>query len=146
MTLNSCKKNTKLIDVNPKDISCIEKFLGNCNKSLKTFRYFSSRDISESLKNHKSTVILTYEDEPIGYAHLDRDSECLWLGVCVADNYVGRGFGGLLIKEILLRNKPEEKITLTVDRDNNSAINLYRKHGFVPIETTEKIIKMELAK
>jgi len=140
------KKNIKLIDVTSKNIELIYDFLSRCKYSLKTFRYFATRRVEDVIILHKATAVLSYDNIIVGYAHLDRDPECLWLGICIADDYIGRGFGNLLMKEILLKNKPEEKITLTVDKNNNSAINLYKKHGFVPIETTEKIIKMQLAK
>lgn len=144
--MSLCKKNIKLIDVTDKNIELIYDFLSRCKHSLKTFRYFSTRRVEEAINSHKATAVLSYDNMIVGYAHLDRDSEHLWLGICVADNYIGRGLGGLLMEEILLRNKPEEKVTLTVDKDNNSAINLYKKYGFTAIETSEKIIKMELFK
>jgi len=135
-----------IIDINEKNFELVTKFLKNCKNSLSTFRYFSSRDVKRSLINHKSTIILECDNNIVGYAHLDRDSENLWLGICIADKYIGLGFGNILMREILAKNYPWEKLSLTVDNDNISAIKLYEKHNFIKTEKTKKFIKMELIK
>lgn len=134
-----------VIDIDENNIELIEQFLSNCDKSLETFRYFSSRDISKAVSCHEATIILERKNEIIGYAHLDNDGDNTWLGVCVVDKWVGFGFGQTLMEQILKRRK-SKTIRLTVDKSNQSAISLYYRCGFKYKEDlTESIILMELS-
>jgi ribosomal protein S18 acetylase RimI-like enzyme len=140
---NSYKENIKLIDINTSNVYIIYDFLKNCQKSLRHFRYFEKRKPEECIKYHESTIILNFNEKPVGYAHLDKDCYNTWLGICIADEYVGKGFGKILMEETLNRAKCKT-ITLTVDSDNLAAINLYKKFGFLEKKyINDNVILME---
>ena len=113
------------------------KEIVNMNINLKkTFRYFDSRDES-CFDNHFYHFILN-DPNPVGYGHLDYDSGIMWLGMCVFDSYVGKGYGKLILKT-LIDNRENHDLHLTVDKDNFKAINLYSSNGFKIYDQTEKI-------
>lgn len=73
----------------------------------------------------------------VAYGHLEHEGERLWLGVAVADGFTGRGWGELMVRELIstAREGSFRSISLSVDADNYAAISLYQKLGFVTIET-----------
>lgn len=112
------------------------------NKNLKkTFRYFDSRDES-CFDNHFYHVILN-DPDPVGYGHLDYEDGRMWLGMCVFDSYVGKGYGKLILKT-LIDTRENHSLHLTVDKDNFKAINLYLSNGFKVYKQTEKIFYCKL--
>lgn len=114
-----------------KDVSDLELFIDNAGNSLNSFRYFNNRDI-KCINNHIVTTLLYKNDTPIAYGHLDKDGEKVWLGICVSEKHKKMGFGNLIMKELIMQaNKLKiERINLTVDTNNSSAIKLYEKIGF----------------
>lgn len=130
-----------IIYVSEQDVSPIEEFLEGCEKSLETFRYYSKRDIKESVKNHSKTIILSYKELPIGYGHLDVEDEKTWLGICLADDFTGMGLGNIIMEALL--DKVDFSVCLSVDIDNHNAIKLYRKFGFVGVEVDNQTLFME---
>ena len=118
------------------------KSITDSNKLLrKTFRYFDSRD-ETYFNNHFYHFILN-DSEPVGYGHLDYDDDRMWLGMCVFDSYVGKGYGKLIFKTLIDRRE-NHSLHLTVDKDNFKAINLYLSNGFKIYKQTEKIFYCKL--
>jgi len=118
------------------------KNLVNLSLNLKkTFRYFNSRT-SECFKHHFYHFILN-DPEPVGYGHLDYECDKMWLGMCVFDSFVGKGYGKLILNN-LIDNKVKNILHLTVDKDNYKAINLYLNKGFQIYFQTEKIFYCKL--
>jgi RimJ/RimL family protein N-acetyltransferase len=116
--------------IKPHDTSDLENlsiFLKENIQGKKTFRYFDKRNF-DSLNNHLVTLLCYYNSECIGYGHLDNENENVWLGIFVADEFKGLGFGGKIMTELLKEYNGE--IRLSVDKDNWSAIKLYEKFGF----------------
>jgi GNAT superfamily N-acetyltransferase len=112
------------------------------NKNLKKyFRYFDSRDES-CFNNHFYHFVLN-DPNPVGYGHLDYDNDKMWLGMCVFDSYVGKGYGKLIFKT-LIDKRENHSLHLTVDKDNFKAINLYLSNGFKIYKQTEKIFYCKL--
>lgn len=107
------------------------------NDNLKiTFRYFSSRD-EKCFDNHFYHFILT-DPDPVGYGHLDLECGKMWLGMCVFDSFIGKGYGKVILKN-LIDNRQDKAIHLSVDKENIKAINLYLHNGFKIYSQTEKI-------
>lgn len=135
-----------LKNIRIEDEKDLVSFLSNAGSSLNTFRYFSTR--TPSILNNHITTILLYEDErPVGYGHLDKDSEVIWLGICVSENKERKGYGKLimdrLIEEAQLKNI--SRINLSVDINNHDAVKMYVKYGFrICNEIKPGIILMEL--
>jgi RimJ/RimL family protein N-acetyltransferase len=112
------------------------KNLANLSLNLqKTFRYFNSRN-SDCFKNHHYHFILN-DPEPVGYGHLDYECDKMWLGMCVFDEYIGMGYGKIILTQLI--KNTNQNIHLTVDIDNIVAVNLYLKNGFKIYDQTEKI-------
>lgn len=118
------------------------KKLINSNLNLrKNFRYFNSRS-NECFKNHYYHFILN-DPEPVGYGHLDCEYDKMWLGMCVFDSFVGKGYGKLILNN-LIDNRKKNVLYLTVDKNNYKAINLYLNRGFQIYSQTEKIFYCKL--
>jgi RimJ/RimL family protein N-acetyltransferase len=113
-------------------IKLLEKFINSMGNSSESFRYFNSRSIS-AIKNHLCTVLLMYNNEPIGYGHLDKEEDNIWFGIAVVQGFLGSGNGTVITQYLINRaidfNLPE--IKLSVDSNNLPAIKLYIKHGFI---------------
>lgn len=141
MPENSFKENIRLINVSKDNIETLYEFLSRCNTSLKNFRYFDNRVPLHVIKNHTKTIILAYKELPIGYGHLDVEDEKTWLGICLADDFTGMGYGSIIMKTLL--DKINFSVYLSVDVDNFNAIKLYRKFGFVDVEVDNETLFME---
>lgn len=119
-----------------------DKFLSKINNS--SFRYFHNRNI-DCLDNHITTIVLydTKHSTYIGYAHIDYVNK-YWLGIYIQPDYQGQYIGSLLLKYILeyKNNGKLHEISLTVDLDNQSAINLYKKNDFKIVNTYDTYYEM----
>lgn len=135
--------NVHVTNYSPKYFNRLEAFIKKLGSSAKTFRYFKSRDISESLNNHTKTLLLINEKEIIGYGHLDRDPNDLklWLGICINESFCGQGLGKILM-ESLLKDQNED-IYLSVDSINTIGINLYKKYEFNIIKSSPSVTFMK---
>lgn len=132
--------NLNLVRVNQDNRILIQNFLKIAGKSLETFRYFNSRDVS-IIKNHKLTIVALIKDKPIGYGHLDEDLGKVWLGIAVGNDYIGKGYGNEILQYLLsssIRLKIKE-IHLSVDRSNKRAITLYEKNSFFIYKEDSKV-------
>lgn len=120
--------------ITAQDSAELQKFLKGAGSSLSSFRYFSSRDLN-ILDNHIVTL-LYYSCErgkvnPSGYAHLDKEGNIIWLGICVTEECKGQGIGTLLMEELVkIADEKQLSLRLSVDSDNLLAIKLYKKFGF----------------
>jgi GNAT superfamily N-acetyltransferase len=120
----------EIIKVNQKNIDLLGKFLSN--ELPYNFRYYISRDYNKILDNHVLTVLGLVEDEPVAYAHIDKERGINWVGVCVLSEYQGNGYGKTIFKYLMdyaVINELHE-LHLTVDRNNALAFNMYVKFGF----------------
>ena len=111
------------------NIELLHNFIKNTNEP--SFRYFINRSI-DCIKNHIVTIVLTENENIIGYGHIDYDDNKYWLGICINNKFQSNGYGNKLINYLLLqiRDKNINKIYLAVDIDNYKAINLYNKYKF----------------
>ncbi len=125
----------EIVSVNLSNKNLIDDFLKNAGSSLIKFRYFKSRPI-EIIKNHLTTLIALKEKKPVGYAHLDKESETTWLGIAVIESEKGKGLGIMLMARPVMEEKKKhlKKMTLAVDTDNANAIYHYKKYGFTLLE------------
>ena len=112
----------------------------NCSESLKSFRYFNKRKPEDAIKSHIATYITYKDGEAAAYGHLDREVDTVWLGICVADSFIGQGLGKEMMS--LLVNSYAGRIKLSVDPDNLAAISLYKKFGFEESNRKEDIVFM----
>jgi len=87
----------------------------------------------EELRNlNKSIYIIKIENEIAALLISEQKGRTeeirYWL---VGQNYRDKGFGGLLMKYFLNKNRQTKRYTLWVDRINKNAINKYESFGFV---------------
>jgi len=115
------------------------------NKLSSHFRYYQKRDVNKCIEQHTYTVLGMIDGNPIAYGHLDHE-EKYWLGICVTDEYRGKGYGTGMMKHLvdMAKKKNLPEIYLTVDADNIPAINLYKKFNFIEIKYMDKYILMNL--
>tara|TARA_B100000287_G_C20581928_1_gene760696 strand:+ start:368 stop:772 length:405 start_codon:yes stop_codon:yes gene_type:complete len=117
----------KFVKVVKNNIKLLEEFLDSLDSEKTKFRYYQKRDPRQAIKNHLVTLLLTSESA-VGYGHLDVEGDRVWLGICVSSKHHNKGYGASIMKELI--NSYDGTISLTVDKDNQSAINLYNKFGF----------------
>ena len=126
--------------INYTNIDLLDLFLEKAGSSLNTFNYFKSRPFSV-LNDHLLTCLMMDNNLPVGYGHLDKDGETIWLGIAIIEGYTGKGIGheimNYLIKFAVAKNLSEVK--LSVGSDNASAISLYLNSGFKFIETKNEV-------
>jgi ribosomal protein S18 acetylase RimI-like enzyme len=107
------------------------------NKS-DSFRYFDKRDFSV-IENHKYTCLYRFNEDYIGYGHIDQEDGKDWLGIFISENYRGLGLGKMIMDDLISKS---DVIHLTVDIDNINAINLYRKMEFQECKKENKYYLM----
>ena len=139
MTLQIAK-----IEISNKNLNLLKEFIDNIGKSSDTFRYFKNRDIT-CVKNHITTIVFLLENVPVVYGHLDKDGDKIWLGIATREGFTGKGFGKIMMNELILRAKQYglNKIYLSVDTTNKVAIDLYKKFQFKNTGETGKMLFME---
>lgn len=117
------------------NFNLLEKFIHSLGQEKESFRYFETREVS-SIKNHLITCLIVDNDTPIGYGHIDFDGTIFWLGICILQNFQGRGIGRYIIRALIneCKNKNIGSIYLTVDKENISAIKLYESFSFKTID------------
>ena len=119
-----------IIKINNQNIQYLKKIISLITAS-KFFRYYTTRNI-EVIKNHKLTIIGLINDNPIAYGHIDHQGETNWVGLCVLDEFQGKGYGKQIFSYLLeyVKINNIKNIQLSVDIDNYKALNLYLKHNF----------------
>ena len=123
-------QNITVIHASEKDII---DFLPKIQSSY--FRYFDSRTI-DCLKNHVTTLLFKSNDEIFGYTHIDKHDEQYWFGIYIVPEYRNKKLGKLLMNYTIQNNMYLcNTIYLTVDNNNIPAIQLYKKNGFIEIDT-----------
>ena len=132
MVNNNIMKGYIIESIEEENIQLVESFLQNAGNSLNSFRYFSKRPIS-IIKNHIITAVILTNQDPVGYGHLDFESDRIWLGTAISEKHTSKGLGSLMMSYLISNAKIKniKEIFLTVDKENKSAIFLYNKFGFI---------------
>lgn len=110
----------------------LSTLIDRLGSGAETFRYFDRRPIDIVL-THEAALLMVDGEEPVAYGHLEREGELVWLGVAVAQPYIGQGRGKQMVQALLDQARAINiaVIYLTVDKTNILAINLYKRLGFV---------------
>ena len=120
-------KNTK------DDLHLLDIFLKDAGTSLNTFRYFGKRPLEE-IESHRYTILVLDDAHvPVAYGHLDAKDGIVWLGICVSEQQVGKGYGKIIMTDLLNWADSEgiSELTLQVDKVNVNAVSLYKKFNFI---------------
>ncbi|MBK5214522.1 MAG: GNAT family N-acetyltransferase [Bacteroidales bacterium] len=132
----------KIIQIGEENQFLLKEFLLANPIARINFRYFEKRNLSPYLLNNHIVTNLYYEGIVcVGYGHLDKDHDIIWLGIMVSDKHRRMGFGNFIMND-LISNKNADSIYLSVDKTNLSAINLYIKKGFKIMEEKSDIYIM----
>ena len=83
---------------------------------------------------------------PVCYGHLDSDGSKVWLGIAVAQEDKGKGYGNIMMNELIQQAKIKgiNTIHLSVDKGNVIAKALYEKIGFCAVEVKDEKVFMKL--
>jgi len=132
---------SNFISINKSNISIINNLISKFSNENQHFRYFESRDPKTIIENHLYTCVFSVSDIIVGYGHLDRDNDKVWLGMFVLKNFQKKGYGLLILENLIkiARKYKLKDIFLSADETNHKAINLYKKFSF-------KIVKKEKEK
>lgn len=126
------------------DPNLVKEFILHCGNSVRTFRYFNTRNY-DVICNHLVTYLF-YDDSgfPIGYGHLEFEEGKLWLGVAISEKFQGYGLGTKMMRNLIevAKEKKALSIFLTVDVENITAITLYKKWGFLIIDHLSESVQM----
>jgi len=121
----------EIVKITRENIVYLSDFLNNNISTF--FRYYTKRDISV-IKDHLVTYIGTIQGKAVAYGHIDysKDENKYWLGICLLEEYQGKGFGKQMMNTLIdTFNKTDiNTLYLTVDKDNTKAISMYKKYLF----------------
>ncbi len=135
--------NIKFLKYNDDDEKILKDYLSQNTEATKTFRYFKKRDFNV-INNHIYTALYFNNNDIIGYGHLDREDNTVWLGIMVSDKFRRLGIGNKIITNLI--ENYDGEINLSVDKKNISAINLYKSKNFIKLKDNNEIIIMKLKK
>jgi RimJ/RimL family protein N-acetyltransferase len=119
------------VDIKPDNIYLLKNFIANIGSASETFRYYNKRSV-DVISHHLETLMLMADNLPVAYGHLEYENNILWLGICVLPDHARKGYGNLMMKNLIGRAKEHnvDEIDLTVDKINLQAIRLYEKFDF----------------
>jgi ribosomal protein S18 acetylase RimI-like enzyme len=127
--------------INLKNLEKLKLFFKKNKKSKTNFRYYNNRKFNV-IKNHLVTILYYQDNVCVGYGHLDKEENKVWLGIVVDEDYQNLGIGNLIMDDLLLKHKGT--IHLSVDKTNINAQKLYKKKLFTIIEENNNHYIMEL--
>lgn len=135
----------RIHEIDLKDLEILKEFISNLNDASKFFRYFNTREPS-IISNHLVTLLMMIDEKPVAYGHLENEHDSNWLGICVLPKYSGKGYGSEMMLELIEKAKKIRlpSIELIVDKENISAISLYKKMGFVLVADFSTYHKLQL--
>ena len=130
----------QIIKVNQGDLKALKQFVDSCGSSLTTFRYFKSRPY-EVIEKHLITLMVYIDCKAVAYGHLDVENDTVWLGICVSEEHLGKGYGKSMMQALLDIGHTEgiREIRLSVDVENEKASGLYEKFGFKLSHSSEAV-------
>lgn len=130
-------------EIGDSDYGLLDEFLQNAGESLSSFRYFNTRPTSV-IENHLVTAVLIHNISVVGYGHLDKYNDIIWLGIAVSEMATGNGFGKLMMSFLVTRADEMNLlvITLTVDKNNVKAIKLYQRFGFIFVKYIDEQVQL----
>jgi ribosomal protein S18 acetylase RimI-like enzyme len=124
----------KIINLEKSDESWlkIEDFLKYAGNSLKSFRYYDKRGRLDFNRHIYTVLLVDKKSEKVGYGHLDLcEKNKVWLGICLIEKFKGKGYGKLIMENLLnYADQKKLEVNLSVDKNNTIGVKLYVKFGF----------------
>ncbi|MCM8759629.1 MAG: GNAT family N-acetyltransferase [Candidatus Omnitrophica bacterium] len=131
--------NFKIRKLRKTDTEKLYKFFNSLSEKTKYFFHPHpfDRKTAENLCSEKKKNVLRYvliiDDKIAGYGFLwDLHRDFPSLGICISDDFHGKGLGKILLDYLInfAKSKNKKGLCLTVYNDNEKALNLYKKVGF----------------
>ena len=136
--MNIFNKNIIIKEIGLVDLNTLKDFVFELGDTP-YFTYFDKRDIENSLKNHKLTLLLKENEKSCAYAHIDYDGEYNWFGLAVLKSCRGKGYGSYLLKyAVEFADKNNMALRLMVYSKNDIAVKMYLRNGFKRLNEKEK--------
>lgn len=133
---------------NNKDVDCILRWFSNENN--RKFQKTKKIDLEGAYKlitssNDKIVYCIFLDDQPIGYAMLKGLPEKASAGITIDEPFWGNGYGfeAMKLLETEAKNMGCRKLSLMVHKDNQRALNLYKKLGY--FDTNLKLLEKNIA-
>ena len=128
--------------INKDNLNIIYDFLKTT--SSRHFRYYSKRIPEDVIGYHLYTIVGTIDNQPVCYGHIDLCNNKYWLGLCVSDDKLNQKYGSSILNKLLEWCENNiNTVYLSVDINNEIAIHLYQKNGFIIEEYKNDIIFMK---
>jgi len=118
----------------------VKEFFTQNSSITNLFRYYTKRPYNV-IKDHLYTALYFFDQTCVGYGHLDKDKDTIWLGLAVTPYEQSKGIGTKIMEDLLA--KRSYQITLSVDRSNTKAIKLYKKFKFDIVDQHENYFIMK---
>ena len=110
----------------------VEQFILTCGESLNTFTYFEKRPFS-IIRYHLITTLLVNNGEIVGYGHLDKDNDKIWLGIVIHPKFKKCGYGKKMMQFLIANYETGNHrfpLYLTVHKKNRKAQHLFNSFHF----------------
>jgi hypothetical protein len=96
------------------------------------------------IETHMQALLLTIKEVPVGYAHLEKHEDVVWVGLCVLKTAQGCKYGSILLAALCkYADENAVSLELTVDTTNTIAQHLYTNAGFTPTHLHKGILRMQ---
>jgi len=128
-----------------KNEEVLRSFLEKSEKARENFSFYLNRPLLY-ITTLEKVVWGKLGNTIVSYGHLDRiNSERCWVGLCVSDDYQGKGFGRKTLKRLFCEASGIglKYLNLSVYKSNAPAINLYKSEGFLKVEEENNNFFME---
>ena len=115
-----------------KDFCILTDFINNLTKEKQSFTYYNNRKFSVVLNHEFTYLLLADNNKAIGYGHIEKEGNDYWLGIVISEKHQQKGHGVSMMNKLIQECITSKiyRITLSVRKKNDKAINLYNRIGF----------------
>lgn len=138
-----------LIDINENNLETLRIIRNECKDFMTRSNAYVNREgqitwFDNINKNEVKPYLFKYKDKIVGYGLIRIEKSFLLSGGLLSDHRE-KGLGSILFQELIEKCKEfdnQKPIDLEVLKSNVRAYNLYKKLGFVEVDSDDKIIFM----
>lgn len=129
------------LNVYKAEIASIDQLCEIDKQCFNSDKIMMSKRFNFLLNDPNYTILVAeYHNKIIGKAHIRwEDNRALFSDIAILPDYQGKGLGGELLAQCINKALSLGKITLELDVEtsNQSALNLYLRHGFKTTRTSD---------
>ena len=102
---------------------------------------------NDSIKNKNRQIFIAFnkENEKIGQIRFDKNKDKAEIGITIAPEFRGKGYGSKVIKkacEVYLNNYDVSNLIAKIKKSNPSSLKAFEKAGFIEDKDYENFIEM----